>query len=157
MQQKSQDGEVIISELLMAEPPRKLILNVADVSSGVLTLMEALDIADASGFDADDFAAVMSRGTLRDKARLMYAFAWIALRRVEPKITYETVLTYQLEVIGSVPEKKGDRAKTVVAVAALAGISPEEAKQLTMDEVEAITELHKRRTVRRTAGRRRAG
>lgn len=155
MQQKKQDGEIVVSELLATDPPRKLILNVADVGSGVLTLMEALDIAEASGFDADDFAAVMERGSLRDKAKLMYAFAWVVLRRSEPGITFETVLSYQLEVIGSAPKRNPRTAKAVVAVASLAGISPEEAKKLTMDEVAAITELHQRRTVRRTAGHRR--
>lgn len=120
-------------------------MNVADIHPGRLTLLEALDIADASGVDADDFVAVMERGTLRQKAYLMYAMAWVVARRLEPELTFEEVKTYRLVVKGTAPERSSKRAETLAATAALAGISTREAEKMTIEEVAATVQLHKRR------------
>lgn len=149
--------DLVVSDLLTEVPLRKLVINVADVRPGRLTLMEALDIAEASGFDADDFTRVLQRGTLRQKARLLYAFAWVVARRIEPDLTYEEVCTYQLDVKGEPASGKDDakRAEAVVAVAALAGVSPDEAEQMTIAEVQAVSDLHRKRNVKRAAAPRR--
>lgn len=150
--------DLVVSDLLTEIPVRKLIINTADVHPGRLTLMEALDIAEASGIAAARFEAVLKRGTLRQQARLLYAFAWAVARRAEPDLTYEEVCTYQLEVRGTGVQPDDElvqaNADAVVAVASLAGVSPEEAKQMTMAEVQAVSDLQKRRNSR---SRRKAG
>ena len=149
--------DLVISDLLTELPQRKLLIKAADIQAGRLTLMEALDIAEASGFDTGRFEYVMEHGSLRDKAKLLYAFAWVVARRTEKDLTYEEVCTYQLEVVGEPIDARAEaeKAKAVVAVAALAGVSPEEAKRMTIAEVAAVSDLHKART--RAARRRRAG
>lgn len=155
MQQTKPD--LVVSDLLTEVAPRRLIINVADIHPGRLTLLEALDIAEASGVEAARFAAVIGGRNLRQQALLMYAFAWVVARRIEPDLTYAEVCTYQLEVKGTPVESKAEmeKAKTVVAVASLAGISPEEAKNMSIAEVAAVTDLAKKRTVKRTTPRRR--
>lgn len=151
--------DLVVSDIT-DRPIRKLILNVSEVQAGRLTLLEALDLADATGLDPDDFVSVMQRGSLKDKARLMYAFAWVVARRVEPGLTYEEVCTYQLEINGrhdpKADQKSRKRAEAVVAVASLAGVTPDEAEQMTIAEVAAVTELTKKRRAS-AARRRRAG
>jgi len=149
--------DLIVSDLLTEYPVRKLIINVADIHPGRLTLLEALDIMEASGIDSNQFVSVMSRGSLRRKAALLYAMAWVVARRSEPDLTYEEVCTYQLEVKGKPVDDKvaEERAKAVVGVAALAGVSPEEAKQMTIQEVAAVTDLAKRKIVKRNPAPRR--
>lgn len=155
MQQTKPD--LVVSDLLTEHPARKLIINVVDIQPGRLTLLESLDIVDASGIDAARFGYVLGKGSLRDKARLMYAFAWVVARRVEPELTFEEVCTYSLEVRGTAPSSEAEkkRAAAVVAVATLAGVSTEEAKNMTIAEVAAVTDLHKRRAPKRTTPRRR--
>lgn len=150
--------DLVVSDILAdAAPVRKLVINVGSMSVGALTLLEALDISEASGFDGDDFQAVMRRGSLRDKAKLMYAFAWVVARRVEPDLTYDEVCTYQLEIVGEPADqaKQMKKAETVVAVASLAGVSPEEAKNMSVAEVAAISDLHRKRARKRSTPKRR--
>lgn len=155
MQQTKPD--LVVSDLFEQYPPRKLIINVADIGPGRLTLLEALDIAEASGIEAARFSSVLERGSLAQKARLMYAFAWVVARRAEPDLTYSEVCTYFLEVKGVLPDDKAVKAKAeaLVGVASLAGVSTEEAGKMTLAEVEAVSDLHKRRNVKRTTPRRR--
>jgi hypothetical protein len=154
---QSEKPDLVVSDLIASTPRRKLILRVSDIHPGSLTLLEALDIMDASGIPSSEFVRVMESGKLRQKALLMMAVAWVVARRVESDLTFEEVCTYQLEVIGDPvdDERARKRAETVVGVAKLAGVSSEEAKGMTMEEVAAVTRLHQRRTVSRTAGRRR--
>jgi len=134
-----------------------MILRVSDVHPGSLTLLEALDIMDASGIPSTEFARVMERGRLRQKALLMMAVAWVVARRIEPDLTFAEVCTYQLEVVGEPADdqKARERAKAIVGVSQLAGVSTEEAKKMTVSEIEALTELRQRRTVSHTRPRRR--
>jgi len=99
----------------------------------------------------------MEHGKLREKALLMMAVAWVIARRVEPDLTFEEVCTYKLEVVGEPldDQKAKDRATAIVSVAQLAGISPDEAKKMTVSEIEALTELRRKRTVSRTRPHRR--
>jgi hypothetical protein len=153
--------DLIVSDLIAQKPTRKLIIDVSDLHPGSLTLLEALDIVDASGIDSNNFVTIMSRGRMRDKARLLYAMAWVIARRFEPDLTFEEVCTYQLELKGKQrnDKREQERAEAVIGVASLAGVSPEEAKQMSIAEVAAVTDLHKRRVVKRAPRphRRRAG
>jgi hypothetical protein len=149
--------DLVVSDLLAARPVRKLIINIADMHPGRMTLIDALDIMDVSGIDSNDFSAVIMRGTLRQKAQLIYAMAWVLARKSEPDLTFDEVCTYQIEIRGETRDdaKEKKRADAVVAVATLAGVSTEEAKQMTIQEVAAVTDLAKRKTMQRTKPRRR--
>jgi hypothetical protein len=144
--------DLILSDLITGTPRRKLILRVSDIHPGSLTLLETLDIMDASGVASSNFVQVMDNGRLREKAMLMMAVAWVIARRAEPDLTFAEVCTYQLDVIGEPrdDDKERQRAETVVAVAHLAGVSTEEAKQMSMTEIEALTNLKRKHTVSRT-------
>lgn len=150
--------DLVVSDLLDEHPIRKLIINVADISPGRLTLLEALELSEASGIDSAEFTAVLERGSMVKKAKLLYAFAWVVAKRAEPDLTYEEVCTYDLTVRGKEANRAAEKkkAEALVSVAALAGVSPEEAGQMTLDEVTAVSDLHKRRN-KRASVRRRVG
>lgn len=142
--------------------PRRIVLDVSQVRPGRLTLLEALDMGDAAGIDSDDFVRVLQGGSKAQKAKLLYAFAWVLARRTEPEITFAEVCTYHLTIAGKVPtegdaERDAKRAKAVASVAKLAGVSPREAEAMTMAEVKAVTDLAPRRTTRQPVRRRRVG
>jgi hypothetical protein len=144
------------------ETPRKVFLDVSQIRPGKLTLLEALDMGDAAGVDPDNFMRVLSRGRAQDKARLIYAFAWVLARRSEPELTFAEVCTYDLTVTGKPATaeetaKEAKRAKATAAVAKLAGVSTREAEQMTIAEIHAVTELTPKPRVRQVARRRRAG
>lgn len=149
--------DLVVSDLAAAFPVRTLIINVADMHSSRLTLLEALDMMEASGLAPEDFTRVMDHGTMRQKAQMMYAMAWVIARRAEPDLTWAEVCTYRVEVRGErVDEDKAKyRADAIVGVASLAGVSTEDAKKMTVDEVTALNALHKRRHVKRQTPRRR--
>lgn len=149
--------DLVVSDLIAETPRRKLILRVSDVHPGSLTLLEALDIVDAVGIPSSEFGRIMEQGKLRQKALLMMAVAWVVARRAEPDLTFAEVCTYQLEVVGDPvdDEKAQARADAIVGVAALAGVTPDEAEKMTMAEVAAVTRLHTKRTVARTRPTRR--
>lgn len=158
MQQSKPD--LILSE--PEEPPRKVFLDVSQIRPGKLTLLEALDMGEAAGVDPDDFTRILERGKAPQKARLIYAFAWVLARRTEPELTFAEVCTYDLTVTGKAPSAEdhatdAKRGKAVAAVAKLAGVSPREAEQMTMAEIKAVTDLTPKPRTRQVARRRRAG
>jgi len=140
--------------LTESEIPRNIIFDVGMVSPGNLTLIEALDLAEASGVAPEDFGTVIRSASTREQAMLLYAMAWVFARRVEPGITFDDVLRCNLIIKGkSVTNEKVEaeqkRAATVVAVASLAGVSPEEAERMTVAQVAASTALSSKRATRR--------
>lgn len=165
MKSSEQDkAPVSLADIIEQSPERrKVVLDMSRVDPTALTLIETLDVADASGIKTEDFGAVMERGTLRTKAMLLFALAWVIMRRVEPDLTYKETCTFDLSVVGEVDPKEGERAieraEIVTGVAKLAGITPEEAGQLSMAEVIAISERERQRQVvpARRARRRKAG
>lgn len=148
--------DLVVSDLLKIEP-RTIRINVADVHAGRLTLMEALDIMDASGIDSTQFERIMEAGTMRQKAKLLYAMAWVMARRVEPELTYAETCTYHLEIHGTPldDDAEAKKAKAIMGVAALAKVSPAEAKNMTMAEVGALVEYNKPKPKRVNVRRRR--
>lgn len=142
--------------------PRQIFLDVSQVRPGRLTLLEALDMAEASDVDPDNFVVILQTGTQRQKAKLLYAFAWILARRSEPEISYDEILKCNLIVQGKMPtdadrDRDEKRAKAIAAVSKVAGIPPSEAENLTMAEVKAFTDLVPKRPIRQGARRRRVG
>jgi hypothetical protein len=135
--------------------PRHITLNVAGITPGNLTLLDALDIADASGVGVDEMVDVLKGPQNRTQGLLLYAMAWVMGRRVEPGLTFEEVKSCHLHVVGSaasddVIEAEQKRAAAVVSVALLAGVSPAEAEDMTVAEVSAVTSITKaRRRARR--------
>ena len=136
--------------------PRRITLNVAAVTPGNLTLLEALDISEASGIDTDDFVSVLQSKGTHTQALLLYALAWVLARRTEPDLTFEEVKTYHLEVKGTPAteeqvEREQKRAGIIAGVAMLSGVTPDEAEQMTVAEVSAVTSITKarRRNVKR--------
>lgn len=146
-----------------APPPRKVFLDVSQIRPGKLTLLEALDMGEAADVDPDDFQRILQRGNAGQKARLIYAFAWVLARRSEPDLTFEEVCTYDLTVTGKPPTEQDrandvKRATAVAAVAKIARVSPREAEQMSMAEVEAVAEIAAKSVrPRQGARRRRAG
>ena len=153
MTEQSRKPDLIVSDLLSEHPARRLVINASDIRPGRLTLLEALDIAEASGIDAENFSAILGGRRLKPKALLLYAIAWVIARRAEKDLTFEEVCTYRLEVVGKQPnvEQDAKRAEVVMSVAAMAGVSPEEAKTMTVAEVNAMQEIRRRSTRRRRA------
>lgn len=151
--EQSQKPDLIVSDLLTAHPSRRLVINVADIRPGRLTLLEALDIVDASGVEAEKFGEVLGSAKLKPKALLLYAIAWVIARRAEKDLTFEEVCTYRLEIVGREANVQRDleRAEIVAGVATMANVSPEEAKSMTVDEITAM------RNIRRRQARRRSG
>jgi hypothetical protein len=132
------------------EPPRRITLDVGAITPGNLTLLEALDISDASGVDVDDMDKVIRGRQTKQQGLLVYAMAWIVAKRQEPGLTFAEVCTYQLELVGTPAsseaiEREQKRAVAVTSVAMLAGVSNEEAEQMTIAEVSAVTSIHKSR------------
>jgi hypothetical protein len=137
-----------------------VIFDMERVNLGALTLIEMLDAGSAADIPFDEFAEAMLDPA--KQAHVFYALAWVIGRREDKSLTYEQACEWDIIVVGE-PDKRQEaqdqeRAKAVVAVAALAGVSPREAEQMTMDEVEAVAELRmaQNRAQRRAARRKSA-
>lgn len=141
-------------------PPRKIYLDVSQIRPGKLTLLEALDMAEAADVSPDSFTRVLTRGSGARKARLIYAFAWVLARRAEPGLTFAEVCTYDLTVTGKPATEQdhkadAERAKALASVAKIAGVSTRQAEQMTMAEVNAVADLTPKPRARQAARRRR--
>lgn len=137
------------------ERPRKITLDLANLNSGNLTLMDALDIVEVSGVQPHRFQATLASTNTGNgiKAKMLYAFAWVLLRRLEPGVTWEEMQTYDLEIVGEMAseeeaERIQQRANAVMGVVRATGVTPAEAEKLTMAQVRAaIPQQRKRRRV----------
>lgn len=123
-------------------------LNTFDPSG--LTLLEVLDMAEASGTDAGNLIGVLNqRGMTPGKARVLYALAWVIVKRAEPEVRFSEVMTWKLELIGKVETKVSTaaqaRARARVNAAKLAGVTPAEADKLTIAELDAYRKTQPRR------------
>lgn len=145
MQQAKQD--LTLSEI---PPIRKVSLNLAMVDASKISLIDAIDIARVSGIDTHKFSQTLAGADATSKAKLMYAFAWVVARRIEPGITWDEMLTYDLEVIGTPmtaeeTEAEAQKARAVMGVVRLAGVTPDVARNLSMAEVQAVMPQKRRR------------
>lgn len=144
--QGSPQASFSLSDILDETVPQQLTFDLSTVDLGRLTLMEIYDLCEAAGVEPEGLmAAVQSSGAVR--ARVVYAAAWVILRRKDRSLTFETVSQYDLTIEGEMQNtiNSDKRAKSAVAVAALAGVSTEEAAQMTMAEIHEVTELAERR------------
>lgn len=149
-----QDLNSNLAEILDSTPRRRVDFDLGKVDLGKLTLIELLDAGDASGIPFDDFRTSMIDPS--KQAYLFYALAWVILRRVDKSLTYEEVCEFDLIVTGEFDEEEmlatEQRAKAVVSVAQVAGVSPREAGEMTIAEVGAAVDIASARMRR---GRRR--
>ena len=149
---QSQKPDLDLSEVAES---RTLTLDIAKLNVAGITLLDALDIQEVSGIDAGDFeGAIRGASTQRKRAMLLYAFAWVLARKIEPGLTFDEVCTYHLNVIGSAATRQetdniAKRAQTTVGVALAAGVTPAEAEQMTMAQVGAVVDIRKRQARRR--------
>jgi len=129
--------------------------------AGGLTLIEVLDMAEASGSDAGQLVKVLgAEGMTPAKARVLYALAWVIIRRAEPDVRYSEVLTWKLDLIGTkveteVSNRAQMRARARVNAAKLAGVTPAEADKLTIAELDAYRKAQPQRRSRAPRGRKR--
>lgn len=153
-----------LADIMDAVPEQRVIaLDMARIDPSRLSLLEVLEMSEASGIPHDAFAAVLRTGTTLEQARLLYAMAWVILRKAEPAVTFDEVCQMKLEVTGkpltaAQLAANAKRAEAVVSIAKVAGVSPEEAGQMTIDEVAAAVSIEQKRNQamsRRT--RRKAG
>lgn len=136
---------VDLSAIASAHPvnARVMTLDLNRFDASGLTLIEVLDMADASGSDAGQLVRVLGEaGMTPTKARVLYALAWVIMRREEPDVRYSDVLTWKLDLIGKVEttvstSRAQARARARVNAAKLAGVTPAEADNLTIAELDA--------------------
>lgn len=136
------------------------ILNLNTFDATQLTLLEVLDMAEAADVDPAQMGALIGSSAQTGKRmRLLFAMAWCIARRANSHLTFEEVCTWRLEVIGEVDPKRTEklqkRAEAIVSVAEAAGVSPQEAANLTVAEIAAYADRRTKRN--RAARRRRAG
>lgn len=134
--------------------PRKFTLEIAKFDPDNITLLDALDIQDVSGIEAGGFSDVLKSVDQRKRALLLYAFAWIIARKIEPGLTFDEVCTYHLNVIGHAPteqqkERSAHRAKVTMGVAMATGLPPEQVEQLSISQVSAVADIRSARRRRR--------
>ena len=135
-----------------------MVLDLETFDASGLTLLEVLDMADATGEDAAALTRILGRpGMDGTKARVVYALAWVIVRRAEPGVRFSEVITWKLELRGKLETKVSNRAevraRARVNAAKLAGVTPKEAEQLTVAELAVYRDQQPRRAVRK--GRRR--
>jgi len=149
VQQAKQD--LILSDI---PEPRKISLDLANIDSSRLTLLDALDIVEVTGIPADRFdktlAGVKTGMSDGASARLLYAFAWVILRKIEPSVSWAEMQTYDLKIVGTPLDEEtvqqiDKRAVAVMNVVRLAHVSPAEAEQLSLAQVKAVLPQKRRR------------
>jgi len=153
MQESEQALSSDLAAILDDHPRERIEFDMSRVDLGKLTLMELLDASDASGVPFTEIAEAINDPA--SQARVFYAIAWVIMRRADKSLTFDAVCEYDLIVTGEIDEaeiaRTNDRAKKVVAVAQVMGVSPEEAKGATIAEIGAATDLaqHRIRKTRR--------
>ena len=128
-------------------------LNTFDASN--LTLLEVLDMSEATGVEPENLGALLKTKTNK-RMRLMFAMAWVIARRANARLTFEEVCTWKLEVIGEIDTKVSEatekRAAMVVGAASVSGLPPREAANLTVAEIGAYANRNRAARRARKAG-----
>ena len=130
-----------------------MVLDLETFDAAGLTLMEVLDMAEAAGVPHSALTTLLdSKEMTPEKARVLYALAWVIVRRAEPDVKYADVVTWKLELRGKVETKVSratQRARARVNAARMAGVTPAEADSLTIAELAAYRDAQPKRPVRR--------
>lgn len=133
-----------LSEIAARHPVnvRRMTLDLATFDASQLTLLEVLDMSEVAGVAPDKLAGLLMRkGMDPTKARMLYALAWVIVKRELPDTKFSDVITWKLDVTGKTDNLKTEvsksRARARVNAATLSGLSPTEAEKLTVAELEA--------------------
>jgi hypothetical protein len=160
------DLSAIAAEHPVNQKTAMLDLNTFDATQ--LTLLEVLDMSDIAEVEPERLGTLLSGRTSAKKMRMLYAMAWCIARRANPKLTFDEVCTWKLQIVGEVApgaaERAAKRAALIVGTAELAGVPPAVAGSLTVAEINAYKDRRARqnRAARRKPAtprvrRRRAG
>lgn len=146
----SEPRAVDLSAIAAAHPvnARTMTLDLNRFDPSGLTLVEVLDMSEAAGVSAGSLVgALQATGMTPRKARLLYALAWVIVRRAEPEVRYSEVITWRLEIVGKMETKVSSRERAAARVnaAKLAGVTPAEADNLTIAELDAYRKGQPRR------------
>lgn len=146
-----------LADILDATPRRRVEFDMSRIDIGQLTLKELLDASDVAGISMHNISEAMLDASRQ--VNIFYGLAWVILRREDKSLTYEDVCEFDLIVTGEPPDdaeaaKAKERAKQVVAVAQIARVTPQEAESLTINQIEAATELQVARNRSARRGRR---
>jgi hypothetical protein len=117
-------------------------LDLATFDASALTLLEVLDMSEVAGVEPTELAKLLARpSTDTTKARMLYALAWVIVKRERPEIKYSEIITWKLNVVGKIDNAKTkastSRARARVNAATLSGLPPKEAEKLTVAELQA--------------------
>lgn len=151
------DLSAIAAEHPVNQQTAVLDLNTFDASQ--LTLLEILDMSEVANVDPAELGLVLSKGQTSQKMLVFMAMAWCIAKRANPFLTFAEVRTWRLEVIGETDtakiERAQKRANAIVGAAAVSGLHPDEAANLTVAQLSAYGERRSR--ANRAARRRKAG
>jgi hypothetical protein len=161
---QNEDADTVdLSAIAQAYPvnQKTAVLDLNTFDATQLTLLEVLDMAESTGVPPEALGTLMKTPNSK-RMRLLYAMAWCVARRANPHLTFAEVCTWKLTVIGEVNPDKVEagakRAAIVVGAAKVSGLSPAEAGNLTVAELNAYKERNQRgnraarRAVRRKVG-----
>jgi len=161
---RNEDADTVdLTAIAQAHPVNRktavLDLNTFDATQ--LTLLEVLDMSEATGVPPEALGTLMHTANSK-RMRLLYAMAWCIAKRANPHLTFAEVCTWKLNVIGEVDKAKVEagekRAAILVGAAQISGLSPIEAGNLTVAELNAYKDRNQRtnramrRAVRRKVG-----
>jgi hypothetical protein len=126
-------------------------LNTFDATQ--LTLLEILDMSEATGVEPELLGTLLSpKGQTKKRMVMLYAMAWCIARRADPTLRFAEVCTWKLEIIGETDPAKTQaslqRADKIVGAAIVSGLPPAEAGQLTVAQLDAYANRRKRRRAR---------
>jgi hypothetical protein len=77
------------------------VLDASALDVGAFGIGEILDLSRAVDVDPGRLGAVLTAGDTYTKARVALGLAWLIARRREPELTYQDVLTWELEIRGA--------------------------------------------------------
>lgn len=151
-----------LSAIAAANPvnQRVMVLDLATFDASQLTLLEVLDMSEVAGVPPAELGALLSGGGTSQtpaKARMLYALAWVIMRRADATLRYSDVIRWRLDIKGKIlpaTDAQRQRTKARVGAAKLTGLPPAEAERLTVSELAAYREGQPSRPVRRAARRR---
>jgi hypothetical protein len=129
-------------------------LNLSTFDATQLTLLEVMDICEAVEVEPEALGGLLATKS-RKRIQLMYAIAWVIARRPNPDLTLDEVCTWKLDVQGTMnsrtTEASAKRAAMRVNAAVSTGLAPDDAEKLSIADLAAYADTHKR-SRRRKAG-----
>jgi hypothetical protein len=155
------DETVDLNAIAEAHPvnQKTVALDLNNFDATQLTLLEVLDMSEATGVEPEALGSLLSAGNrnVAKRMRMLYAMAWCIARRADPMLRYAEVCTWKLNIIGETDpariERQTKRAAMIVGAADVTGLHPDDAAQLTVAELAAYGDRRKRanRATRRHA------